>query len=285
MNYTQTCENFALTAQRKAWALKKAPVGLAIGCMMAGAYIGIALILALTCSSGLPPGVRPLVNGSVFGIGLLLVLFAGADMYTGYVMYVIFGVARKTITLVDAILLLLFCWVFNLVGGALFSWIFVSTGGGVVFSAMNAPAASAAGAAVAAATHVLHDYVKAKETAAWLPLLCKAILCNWLVCLAIWTPARIQNETAKILAMAWCLLAFVACGFEHSVANMTAVLVGLWAPANVGFGTPALAVYNLGIVTLGNFIGGGLFLAGAYLLYAKTDKPAVVAAVDATNPA
>jgi nitrite transporter len=258
MTYAQTCDNFASLARRKADALKRAPLGLFGGCMLAGAYIGIALILALTCSAGLPAGVRPLVTGSVFGIGLLLVLFAGADMYTGYVMYTVFGVARRTINIGEAIALLVFVWIGNLVGGLLFSWIFTSTGGGVVFSTAN----------------FLHDYVMKKETAAWWPLLCKATLCNWLVCLAIWTPARLQNESAKILAMAWCLLAFVACGFEHSVANMTAVLVGLLAPVGVGYGTFTSAGYNLLVVTIGNFIGGGLFLAGAYLLYATTEATA-----------
>jgi nitrite transporter NirC len=270
MNYTQTCDNFAQFAKRKAEAMKRAPLSLLAGCMLAGAYIGIALILALTCSAGLPAGVRPLVTGSVFGIGLLLVLFAGADMYTGYVMYVVFGVARRTISLIDATLLLVFVWVGNLIGGALFAWLYTASGGGVVFSTPN----------------FLHDYVMHKEVVGWVPLLAKATLCNWLVCLAIWTPARLQSESAKILALAWCLLAFVACGFEHSVANMTAVLVGLMAPVGVGFGTPALAAYNLAIVTLGNFIGGGVLVAGAYLLYAGADQDsAPQKPVERTHPA
>ncbi|MGC1302918.1 MAG: formate/nitrite transporter family protein [Caulobacteraceae bacterium] len=270
MNYTQTCDNFAKLARHKADAMKKAPLSLLVGCMLAGAYIGIALILALTCSAGLPAGVRPLVTGSVFGIGLLLVLFAGADMYTGYVMYVIFGLGRRTISLVEAIMLLVFVWVGNLIGGALFSWLFTATGGGVVFSTKT----------------FLHDYVMHKEVVGWVPLLAKATLCNWLVCLAIWTPARLQNESAKIIAVAWCLLAFVACGFEHSVANMTAVLVGLFAPVDIGFGTPALAAYNIAIVTLGNFIGGGLLVGGAYLLYAKADQETPpLRPVERTHPA
>lgn len=272
MNYTQTCDNFAEFAKRKAEAMKRAPLGFLVGCMLAGAYIGIALILALTCSAGVPAesGLRPLITGSVFGIGLLLVLFAGADMYTGYVMYVIFGLARRTITITDAIALLVFVWVGNLIGGALFSWLFNATGGGIVYSAKS----------------YLHDYVMHKEVVGWVPLLAKATLCNWLVCLAIWTPARLQNELAKIAAMAWCLLAFVACGFEHSVANMTATLVGLMAPPAIGFGTPVLAAYNLGIVTLGNFIGGAVLVAGAYLVYASADQKTVEQKpVERTHPA
>lgn len=255
MTYAETCDRFAKTANDKAWAAKNKPLGFLIGSMLAGAYIGVALVLAYTCANGLPAGVRPLVTGSVFGIGLLLVLFAGADMFTGYVMYVTFGLAKRTITALDAIILLVFVWVGNLIGAAVFSAIFTGSGGGVL---MAAPAT------------YFHAIITAKETSPFVPLLCRAILCNWLVCLAIWTPARLKDETAKIWAMAWCLLAFVACGFDHSVANMSAVLIGLMQPTPIG--TVAGAAYDLGVVSLGNFIGAGVFVTGAYLLTAQMDR-------------
>ncbi|MHB8285554.1 MAG: formate/nitrite transporter family protein [Caulobacteraceae bacterium] len=258
MTYEETCDRFAKTASDKAWLAKNKPLGFLTGGILAGAYIGIALILAWTCAGALPPPVRPIVLGSVFGIGLLLVLFAGADMFTGYVMYATFGLAKKTITIADAILILVFVWIANLIGGAIFSAIFVLTGGGAL---LTAPA-----------TYV-HGIVTAKETAPFVPLLCRAMFCNWLVCLAIWTPARLQNEAAKIWAMAWCLLAFVACGFDHCVADMTAVLVGLWAPTPMG--DIAGAAYHLAVVTLGNTIGGAVFVAVPYLVLANSErKPA-----------
>ncbi len=77
----------------------RAPGAFAVSTLLGGAYIGIALILALTVSSELPAGVRPLVSGGVFGIGLLLVLFAGADLFTGTIMYVVLGLARKKVNL------------------------------------------------------------------------------------------------------------------------------------------------------------------------------------------
>ena len=152
----------------------------------------------------------------------------------------------------------------------IFAWVFNTTGGGVLF----------------AAKPVLHDYVQHKEVVGWLPLLCKAMLANWLVCLAVWTAARLQSEAAKIIALAWCLLAFVGCGFEHSVANMTVTLLGLMAPPDVGFGTPALVVFNLTFVTLGNLIGGGVLVAGAYLLYSGVDpEPAQAKPAERIQPA
>src|SRR5438552_2010037 len=89
------------------------------------------------------------------------------------------------------------------------------------------------------------------------------VLCNWLVCLAIWMSARVNSDSAKCIVIFWCLLAFIASGFEHSVANMTLLGLSLVGnhPATVsvgGFG------WNLLWVTLGNIVGGAVFVAGAY---------------------
>jgi nitrite transporter NirC len=260
MTYAETCAHFSRVAHQKSEAAKKAPLGFLVGCLFAGAFVGIALILALVCSAGLPAGVRPLVNGSVFGIGLVLVVFAGAEMFTGHVMYVTFGLAAKTITPLDAIRMLVYVWVGNLVGAAILSWLFANGGGGAIFAAPPA---------------YFHDYVMHKQSVSILALICRATLCNWLVCLAIWGAARIANEVGKIWFIAWCLLAFVACGFEHSVANMTVHTLGLLDPHQAG--TVYGMFYNLLWVTVGNIIGGALLVAGAYLLAAKVDSPSAVA--------
>ena len=260
MTYTEVCTHFAELAREKASAAKAKPLGFLSGTLLAGAYIGIALVLALTCSAGLPAGARPLVTGSVFGLGLVLVVFAGAELFTGHIMYMTFGLARRTVSVVDALRLLVYVWVGNLVGSIILAALFAYGGGGAIFSA---PAI------------FLHDYVAHKETASITALLCRSILCNWLVCLALWGAARIANEAAKIWFMAWCLLAFVACGFEHSVANMTVFSLGLMDPVQAG--TLSGAVYNLVVVSIGNIIGGSLLVAGAYLLAETTDDapPAV----------
>ena len=113
----------------------------------------------------------------------------------------------------------------------------------------------------------LSAYVEHRVDAGLVEVLARAILCNWLVCLAIWGSARVQGDTAKIVVMAWCLMAFVAPGFEHSVADMTALGLGLVAPgATLGLG-PAL--YDLVAASVGNAIGGSLFLTGAYLVAAQ----------------
>lgn len=253
MTLNETCAAMAESGRKKGLAATRTPAAFLIGTLFAGAYVGIALILAFTCAAGLPAGVRPLVLGAVFGIGLILVIFAGAELFTGGVMYGTFGLARRTMSPVDVLIMLALMWVGNLIGSAFLAWIFAEGGGGVVFSTKD----------------FLPGVVAKKAYVAPLALVARASLCNWLVCLAIWTPARLQNEAAKIIVIAWCLLAFVACGFEHSVANMTAFALALLQPGHTI--TLYAAAYNLLWVTIGNFIGGGLFVAGAYLWYAKTE--------------
>ena len=264
MTLNETCASMAAAGLKKGSAAIKTPIGFFVGSILAGAYIGIALVLALTCAAGLPAGVRPLVTGSVFGIGLLLVIFAGAELFTGGVMYATFGLMLRKATITQVLAMLVLMWIGNLVGSFLVSWVFAEGGGGVIFSTPN----------------FLHDYATKKATSSIVALVARSALCNWLVCLAIWTPARLQNEAAKIWAMAWCLLAFVACGFEHSVANMSVFSLALLDPTPAS--TLAGAMYNLSWVTLGNIIGGGVFVALAYGAYARTE-PTVVPAPAAVH--
>ena len=271
MNINETCSFFAETARNKARIAAGAPGAFFCGSMLAGAYVGIALILAWTTSFGTPVGVRPLIQGSVFGIGLILVVLAGAEMFTGHVMYESFGLSKRTIGVVDLIRLFVLVWIGNLVGAAILSFIFARAGGLIFTAGDKAPG------------DVLIGVLTKKESSPFLVLFCKAVLCNWLVCLAIWLAARLKSETAKIIGIAWCLLAFVACGFEHSVANMTAVCLGLFADKPIG--SLGGAAYNLGVVSLGNLVGGALFVTGAYLWSARGEAVTLTTAAPASATA
>ena len=219
MTYTQSGDGFAALAAAKVAGMKRSPLGFAVGTLLAGAYIGIAYVLALTVAAGLPPGVRPLALGGVFGIGLILTVMGGAELFTGHIMYMTFGLAKRTVTPVEALAILVFVWLGNLVGSVILAALFAKGGGGAIFAAPPA---------------YLHDFIAKKEGSDVLALLCRATLCNWLVCLAIWLPSRLSGDAAKIIGMAWCLLAFVAPGFEHSVANMTIFTLGRARPASGG---------------------------------------------------
>jgi nitrite transporter NirC len=99
-------------------------------------------------------------------------------------------------------------------------------------------------------------------------LFMRGILCNILVCLAVWCGTKLKSEAAKLIMIFWCLFAFITSGFEHSIANMTLLTVSLLAPFEK---TVSLGgyFYNLSIVTLGNMVGGIVFVALPYYLAAK----------------
>lgn len=252
--YEPTIRHFSELAWQKAMSARRSPVGFFVGAMLAGAYIGIAMILALSVAAGLPLGWRPFAMGAVFGLGLILTVFAGAELFTGYVMYLGFGLARGTIGVRDAVRMLPLVWFGNLAGSVLLASLFVSGGGGTIF---------------ADGATMLRTYAAHKVDADMGVLLARGTLCNWLVCLAIWTAARVSGDTAKCIVLAWVLMAFVASGFEHSVANMTALSLGWLLPASP-IGLPGV-VRNLALVTLGNFGGGLVFVVGSYLTAARSE--------------
>ncbi len=252
--FEPTIVHFAEVARDKASAIRRSPTGFGVASMMGGAYIGIAMILALSVAAGLPAGVRPLVMGGVFGVGLILTVFAGAELFTGYVMYVGFGIARGAVNWSEALTMLVTVWIGNALGAIVLAGLFAAGGGGAIF---------------AGGADVLHAYVAHKVEADWLALLARAALCNWLVCLGIWTATRVTGDAAKCIVLAWTLMAFVAAGFEHSVANMTALSLGLLVPAASIDLSGALR--NLLLVTAGNVLGGATFVVLGYLRAAHTD--------------
>ena len=95
-------------------------------------------------------------------------------------------------------------------------------------------------------------------------LFARGILCNFLVCLAVWCAGRATSDAGKLIMVFWCLFAFITTGFEHSIANMTLLTLSL---LNNG-GNEAISIggywFNLIVVTLGNMIGGILFVALPY---------------------
>ena len=99
-------------------------------------------------------------------------------------------------------------------------------------------------------------------------LLVKGILCNILVCLAVLCSIKLKSESGKLIMIAWCLFAFIASGFEHSIANMTIFSMALFLehPETISIGG---MFANLIPVTIGNFIGGGLILGGSYYFVGK----------------
>ena len=97
----------------------------------------------------------------------------------------------------------------------------------------------------------------------WEQLLWRAVLANWFVCLGVWMAARIKSETARILMIWWCMFTFITSGYEHSIANMCGLMLGLLLPHGDYDHLGRLRLQP-GLATLGNIIGGAIFVAGVY---------------------
>ncbi|WP_323018773.1 formate/nitrite transporter family protein [Castellaniella sp.] len=265
--YDETINGFVRAADAKLSQLRRKPQGFFVACMLAGAYIGLGIILIFTLGSSIPSALRPLAMGATFGIALILVVIAGAELFTGHTMVMALRRYRGRGTWADAATVLCASWVGNLCGALVLVGLFVMGGGGGLLDDPQ-------GLVMTAAAH--------KMTAGGASLFARAVLCNWLVCLAVWMSARVSSDSARCIVIFWCLLAFVGSGYEHSVANMTLLLLALAGnhPDTVSLGG---MFWNLGWVTLGNIVGGAVFVAGAYRIAstAAVDSSADVVSFEA----
>jgi nitrite transporter len=120
--------------------------------------------------------------------------------------------------------------------------------------------------------------IATKDAASGPQLFWRAVLCNMLVCLALWMATRTRSDAAKLVVLWWALLAFVASGFEHSIANATVFALGVFE----GSATWSMLVRNLAWTVPGNVVGGGIIVGLSYAWIGR--KTAVAAVVDATAP-
>lgn len=234
-------------AKGKYTLLKNNPLGYFLLSILAGMFIGFGVLLAFTAgslTSETPFG--KILMGCCFGIALSLVVIAGAELFTGNNMVMTIGIVRKTVTMKESIFLWIVCYLGNLTGSILLAIIFIGCGlaSGVTGDFM-----------INAAT--------TKMSMAPMALICRGILCNMLVCLAVWSGFRCKSESGKLIMIFWCLLAFITTGFEHSIANMALLTIELFVN---GFSSISGWLYNILLVTLGNMIGGIFFVSIPYLV-------------------
>ena len=250
-DYTRTSDG----AAAKVAFMNKDPLAYFVMSMLAGAYIGIGVLLAFT-SGGLLTGLpyARIVMGLTLGVALSRLVMAGAELFTGNNLAMAAGLLDKKVTWKDALKLWCICWLGNLAGGILLGSIYHLTGlcTGPVAEFIVSAAGAKMGAGAAA-------------------LFARGILCNFLVCLAVWCAGRASSDSGKLIMIFWCLFAFITTGFEHSVANMTLFTVALLQPVHEAV-TAGGFIYNLAIVTLGNIAGGALFVAVPYYIAGRRDK-------------
>jgi formate/nitrite transporter len=224
---------------------------LALG-FLAGAFIAFGGLLAIIVGKGvntevLGPGIGKLIFGGVFPVGLILVVIAGAELFTG-----------NTACTIPAVLSGKSTW-----GGLLRNWVLAYIGNfvGSIFVALflayltgltDADPWLSATQAIAEGKVKL-DYVE---------LFFRGVGCNWLVCLAVWLAVASDDINSKIWGIWWPIMAFVALGFEHSIANMFFIPLGIFNGADVTW--VDFIVKNLIPVTVGNIVGGAFFVGFVY---------------------
>lgn len=236
--------------------------------VLAGAFIALGAVFATTVSAGageLPFGIVRLLAGIAFSLGLVLVIVGGAELFTGNTLIVMAWASGKVHTG-----LLLRNWAIVYVGNFVGA---VATAIVVFVSAQYDFGGGAVGASALATGN-------AKAGLEFIPAIALGMLCNALVCLAVWLTFSARTTTDRIIAIIGPIAAFVASGFEHSVANMyfipQALLIRAFAPESFwsSIGTSAadypnltltgFLVDNLVPVTIGNIIGGALMVGAVY---------------------
>ncbi|GLC33508.1 hypothetical protein PLESTB_000082700 [Pleodorina starrii] len=227
--------------------------------IQAGAYIAFGAFLACSIGGSIPgvaaanPGLAKLLFALIFPVGLSLVTNCGAELYTGNTMMLTCALIEKKAT-----------W------GQLWKNWLVSYAGNFVGSIAMVLAVVATGLLTTNGLPV--TMAQTKATLGFTEVLSRSILCNWLVCCAVWAASAATSLPGRILALWPPITAFVAIGLEHSVANMFVIPLGILLGANVTWGQ--FVFNNLLPVTLGNTIAGVVMMALAYSVsFGAVGKP------------
>lgn len=254
--------------EAKAESLAPGKATMALGKMfvlaiLAGAFIacGATLFTLVQGDTELPFAVKRVFGAACFSMGLMLVVCCGAELFTGNCLMVC-GLNSGKIGVKGLLRNWVVVWIGNFVGSLLIAVLVY----GAHMADMNGGAVGAAMVSIAAG----------KVTPDVLTLFCKGVMCNFLVCLAVWMSFGARTMVDKLFCVIMPVTAFVACGFEHSIANMFFLFEGLFAQMGgyaAGSITLAGIFYNIGIVTLANAVGGAILVGLSYwYVYAKKEK-------------
>lgn len=256
---------------------------------MAGAYIAIGGALCTVCVTGVEPaGIAKLVGGAVFPVGLIAIVLTGMELFTGDCMIVPMAAMMKKVTWGAVMRNWVWVYIGNLFGSLAYAYI-MAVGPFVSGQPDGTMTVNAFGmSAVGLAAGKILGY-KAVGTAGLWSCFIKAIGCNFLVNIAILLAITADDVIGKFFGIWFPIMAFVSTGFEHCVANMYFLPAGKfltdWYPAvitqkggallaNGGLSWSDVWLWNLIPVTIGNIVGGFLFIGVTYFLMFRKDLPA-----------
>lgn len=221
--------------------------------ILAGIYIAMGGLLSLLIGSGFPeitnsnPGLQKLLSGCMFPLGLILVVIAGAELFTGNNAVLIPGVLNGKYKWTAVWKNWIIVYFSNFIGALFFVYIMVHSTGVVASDPWHS---------------AIKNIAVAKVSMSWITVFLKGIGANWLVCLAVWLGMSSSNTAGKFIGLWFPVMGFVAIGYEHSIANMFFIPLGMLQGA--GISVYDFLVSNLIPATLGNIIGGALFVGGFY---------------------
>lgn len=236
----EVCENFLAIGERKA----SLNIGkMLVMAMFAGAFIALAGVASTWCSMAVENvSIKRLIAGVVFPAGLAMVVLSGAELFTGNCLMSI-ALLDKRIKLTGVLRNWVVVYIGNFLGSALIAAMVVCGG---VFAGKEEILISAA----------------AGKIMPFEQALCRGILCNILVCLAVLMAAAATDASGKIIGLFFPVAAFVMAGYEHCVANMYYFTAGVLAGADLT--VMDMFMYNFLPVTIGNIIGGAVLIGGGY---------------------
>lgn len=246
---------------------------------LAGAYIAFGALGSVGAAYNLLAnpatyGLGKALAGLMFPAGLMFVLIAGGDLFTGNILITL-AALKKRVTWGQAFKNWGLVWLGNLAGGIVVAYL-VSLSG--VFDWSNGLYGG-----------VIVKNAIGKLGFTWTAAIASGILCNWIVCATVWMTYAAKDISGKILTGFFGVFLFVCTGFEHSVANMAYLFAGLFSKANPAYleaahktaqdaaaiNLPSIFVNNLIPVTIGNILGGAIFVAGVYYFIFMKDETKV----------
>lgn len=224
--------------------------------MIASMFIGFGVIVAFKTASFFYEVHSPITYPAAaftFCIAIILIYYGGGDLFTGNTFYLSFGALRKKISWNKTLRLLCLSYFGNIVGAIFFAVFTWATG---LFDSEQ-----------------IHGFLLKvahnKVDATTVEIFFRGILCNWLVCLAFFAPFMMKTDGAKMFIMILLVFSFFIAGFEHSIANMSVFAISIAAQ---GWGALSIEqiLHNLIPATIGNIIGGSVFMA---MFYYYINKP------------
>lgn len=242
--YKNELEIVSDSAVAKAQTLKNHFGKYLLRSIMAGFFIVVATILS-NVSAGVLfptyPQFGKLLGAFLFSIAIVLIVFIGGELFTGNNMTMAIGVYKRKTSIKDMLLVWVVSYIGNFIGAFILSAIFVGSG-----------------ASKSIMTEYYQSIINAKlDVSAW-QLFLRGIMCNFMVCLAVWTGTRMKTESGKLVVMFCVIMAFVVAGFEHCIANMGTFSIAYMLLGGLDLG---LVAHSMLFVTLGNIVGGAVLLA------------------------